>query len=40
MTTRIPGHKRYFIEKAGIFEYLMERCLREAFFARGDYAEL
>jgi TldD protein len=35
-----PDHKRYFIEKLGISERLMERCLGEALSAGGDYADL
>ena len=33
-------HKRYFIEKLGLSERLMERCLGEALSAGGDYADL
>ena len=33
-------HKRYFIEKLGITERVMERCLGEALSAGGDYADL
>ena len=33
-------HKRYFIDKLGISERLMERCLGEALSAGGDYADL
>ncbi len=40
MTTASPDHKRYFIEKLGISERLMERCLGEALSAGGDYADL
>ena len=40
MTTPAPDHKRYFIEKLGISERLMERCLGEALSAGGDYADL
>ncbi len=45
MTTsgRLPpvtGHKRYFFEKFGITERLLERCLGEALAAGGDYADL
>ncbi len=43
MTDRIsnsPDHKRYFIEKLGLSERLMERCLGEALSAGGDYADL
>ncbi len=35
-----PGHKRYFFEKFGITERLLERCLGEALSAGGDYADL
>jgi TldD protein len=34
------SHKRYFIEKLGLSERLMERCLGEALSAGGDYADL
>jgi TldD protein len=34
------GHKRYFFEKFGITEQLLERCLGEALAAGGDYADL
>src|SRR3984957_19385607 len=44
MTTPLPaqqnGHKRYFFEKFGITERLLERCLGEALAAGGDYADL
>ena len=40
MTLPSPDHKRYFIEKLGISERLMERCLGEALSAGGDYADL
>ena len=33
-------HKRYFFEKFGITERLLERCLGEALSAGGDYADL
>ena len=36
----LPGHKRYFFEKFGITERLLERCLGEALSAGGDYADL
>ncbi len=36
----ISGHKRYFFEKFGITERLLERCLGEALSAGGDYADL
>jgi TldD protein len=35
-----PGHKRYFFDKFGITERLLERCLGEALSAGGDYADL
>ena len=40
MTHLVPDHKRYFIEKLGISERLMERCLGEALSAGGEYADL
>ncbi|HTD96255.1 MAG TPA: metalloprotease TldD [Edaphobacter sp.] len=40
MTIPPPDHKRYFIEKLGLSERLMERCLGEALSAGGDYADL
>src|SRR5260221_5931758 len=40
MTLPTPDHKRYFIEKLGLSERLMERCLGEALSAGGDYADL
>ena len=36
----LPSHKRYFFEKFGITEQLLERCLGEALSAGGDYADL
>jgi hypothetical protein len=36
MTIPAPDHKRYFIEKLGLSERLMERCLGEALSAGGD----
>src|SRR5271165_2521796 len=36
----LPSHKRYFLEKFGITERLLERCLGEALAAGGDYADL
>ena len=33
-------HKRYFFEKFGITERLLERCLGEALSAGGDFADL
>ncbi len=40
MTIPSADHKRYFIEKLGISERLMERCLGEALSAGGEYADL
>src|SRR5277367_4685919 len=40
MTLPPTDHKRYFIEKLGISERLMERCLGEALSAGGEYADL
>ena len=34
------GHRRYFFERFGITEQLLERCLGEALSAGGDYADL
>jgi TldD protein len=34
------GHQRFFFEKFGITERLLERCLGEALSAGGDYADL
>src|SRR6202161_1081938 len=39
-STPNTGHKRYFFEKFGITERLLERCLGEALAAGGDYADL
>jgi TldD protein len=36
----LSSHKRYFFEKFGITERLLERCLGEALSAGGDYADL
>lgn len=36
----VTNHKRYFFEKFGITERLLERCLGEALSAGGDYADL
>ena len=36
----VPSHKRFFFEKFGITEQLLERCLGEALSAGGDYADL
>ncbi|HWG20270.1 MAG TPA: metalloprotease TldD [Terracidiphilus sp.] len=35
-----PRHQRYFFEKFGITERLLERCLGEALSAGGDFADL
>ena len=35
-----PDPKRYFFDKFGITEQLLERCLGEALSAGGDYADL
>ena len=40
LLTERPDHKRYFIEKLGLSERLLERCLGEALSAGGDYADL
>jgi TldD protein len=37
---RAPDHKRYFFDKLGISERLIERCLGDALSAGGDYADL
>ncbi len=34
------SHRRYFFEKFGLTERLLERCLGEALSAGGDYADL
>jgi TldD protein len=39
-TSPLPSHKRFFFEKFGITERLLERCLGEALSAGGDYADL
>ena len=36
----VSDHKRYFIEKLGLSERLMERCLGEALSAGGEFADL
>ena len=36
----VSNHKRFFFEKFGITERLLERCLGEALSAGGDYADL
>src|ERR1700734_2772193 len=35
-----PSHQRYFFQKFGLTERLLERCLGEALSAGGDYADL
>ncbi len=40
VTSPQPSHRRYFFEKFGITERLLERCLGEALTAGGDYADL
>ena len=40
MMTPPPDHTRYFFEKFGITDPLLERCLGEALSAGGDYADL
>ena len=40
MTLPPTDHKRFFFDKLGISERLMERCLGEALSAGGDYADL
>ncbi len=40
MTSLASDHKQYFIEKLGLSERLMERCLGEALSAGGDFADL
>src|SRR5271154_4537388 len=40
MTQTEPSQKRYFFEKFGLTERLLERCLGEALSAGGDYADL
>ena len=40
MTLSATDHKRYFIDKLGVSERLMERCLGEALSAGGEYADL
>jgi TldD protein len=40
MTTSAASHQRYFFEKFGLSERLLERCLGEALSAGGDYADL
>jgi TldD protein len=38
--SRTTDHKRYFLDKLGLSERLMERCLGEALSAGGEYADL
>ncbi|MGI8770387.1 MAG: metalloprotease TldD [Acidobacteriaceae bacterium] len=40
MTEAATSHKRFFFEKFGLTERLLERCLGEALSAGGDYADL
>jgi TldD protein len=40
MTQTTSSHKRYFFEKFGLTERLLERCLGEALSAGGDFADL
>ncbi len=40
MTSAASDHKRYFVDKLGVSERLMERCLGEALSAGGEYADL
>src|ERR1022692_471249 len=39
-TSPISSHRRYFFEKFGLTERLLERCLGQALSAGGDYADL
>ena len=39
-TSPTSSHRRYFFEKFGLTERLLERCLGEALSAGGDYADL
>ena len=39
-TSPQQSHRRYFFDKFGITERLLERCLGEALSAGGDYADL
>jgi TldD protein len=39
-TSPNSSHRRYFFEKFGLTERLLERCLGEALSAGGDYADL
>src|SRR6202451_1150232 len=39
-TSPSSSHQRYFFEKFGLTERLLERCLGEALSAGGDYADL
>src|ERR1035438_2956228 len=40
MTLPDASHQRYFFQKFGLTERLLERCLGEALSAGGDYADL
>jgi TldD protein len=40
VSSSVLSHRRYFFEKFGITERLLERCLGEALAAGGDYADL
>jgi TldD protein len=40
LSSQFPSHRRFFFEKFGITERLLERCLGEALSAGGDYADL
>ena len=40
LASQSPSHKRYFFDKFGLTERLLERCLGEALAAGGDYADL
>ena len=40
LTPAAPDHKKYFFDKFGITNSLLERCLGEALSAGGDYADL
>ncbi|MDQ2924970.1 MAG: metalloprotease TldD [Acidobacteriota bacterium] len=39
-TPEVTDHKRYFFEKLGLTERLLERCLGEALSAGGEFADL
>jgi TldD protein len=40
LSAEITDHKRYFFEKLGLSERLLERCLGEALSAGGEFADL